>query len=247
MAITRWVLRLILANVLVYLLQLLRPAITEAFAFVPVFILSRPWTVLTYMFLHGDISHILFNMLGLLFFGPRLEIELGGRDFLLLYFASGLMAAFLSFISPFSAIIGASGAVYGVFMGFAYYWPRENIYIWGVLPVQARWMVAFMTLMSLFGGFGFTMDNIAHFAHLGGFLGGYLFLKFLDHKTKVIDQIVSVLPPVDASKWKNINREKLHEVNRAELDRILDKINTNGVNSLSANEREFLERFSSIN
>jgi len=247
LGLTRWVLRLILANALVYLLQTMRPAITEAFAFVPVLILSRPWTLFTYMFLHGDISHILFNMLGLLFFGPRLEIELGGRDFLLLYLASGLMAAFLSFISPFSAIIGASGAVYGVFMGFAYYWPRENIRIWGVLPVEARWIVAFMTVMSLFGGFGFTMDNIAHFAHLGGFLGGYLFLKFLDHKTKVIDQIVSVLPPVDGSKWKSINREKLHEVNRTELDRILDKINKNGVNSLSANEREFLERFSSIN
>jgi len=247
MGMTRWVLRLILANVLVYLLQLLRPAITEAFAFVPVFILSRPWTVLTYMFLHGDISHILFNMLGLLFFGPRLEIELGGRDFLLLYLMSGLMAAFLSFISPFSAIIGASGAVYGVFMGFAYYWPRENIYIWGVLPVQARWMVAFMTVMSLFGGFGFTMDNIAHFAHLGGFLGGFLFLKFLDRRNKVVDQIVSILPQVDTRKWQSIDRTKLHEVNRTELDRILDKINATGVNSLSANEREFLERFSSIN
>lgn len=243
---TRWVLRLILANTLVYVLQVMRPAMTDAFAFVPALVLVRPWTLITYMFLHGDVSHILFNMLGLLFFGPRLEIELGTRNFLLLYFVSGLMAALLSFVTPFSAIIGASGAVYGVFMGFAYYWPRENIYIWGVLPVQARWMVAFMTVMSLFGGFGFTMDNIAHFAHLGGFLGGFLYLKFLDHKAKVIDQIVSVLPPVDASKWKSINREKLHEVNRGELDRILDKINATGVNSLSAKEREFLERFSSI-
>jgi membrane associated rhomboid family serine protease len=242
---TRWVLRLILANALVFLLQQARPVIAETFAFVPAGILMRPWTLITYMFLHGDFGHILFNMLGLLFFGPRLEIELGERRFLLLYFISGLMAALLSFVNPYSAIIGASGAVYGVFMGFAYYWPRENIYIWGILPVQARLMVAFMTVMSLFGGFGFTMDNIAHFAHLGGFLGGYLYLKFLDHKTKVIDQIVSVLPPVDASKWKSINREKLHEVNRAELDRILNKINTAGVASLNPGEREFLERFSS--
>lgn len=242
---TRWVLRLILANALVFLLQQARPVIVETFAFVPAGILMRPWTLITYMFLHGDFGHILFNMLGLLFFGPRLEIELGERRFLLLYFISGLMAALLSFVNPYSAIIGASGAVYGVFMGFAYYWPRENIYIWGILPVQARLMVAFMTVMSLFGGFGFTMDNIAHFAHLGGFLGGYLYLKFLDHKTKVIDQIVSVLPPVDASKWKSINRETLHEVNRAELDRILNKINTAGVASLNPGEREFLERFSS--
>lgn len=243
---TRWVLRLILANTLVYLLQVLRPVMTDAFAFVPALILVRPWTLITYMFLHGDVSHILFNMLGLLFFGPRLEIELGTRSFLLLYFVSGLMAALLSFVTPFSAIIGASGAVYGVFMGFAYYWPRENIYIWGVLPVQARWMVAFMTVMSLFGGLGFTMDNIAHFAHLGGFLGGYFFLKFLDRKEKVVDQIVSILPQPDPRKWQSIDRTKLHEVNRAELDRILDKIKATGFNSLSAGEREFLERFSSI-
>ena len=242
---TRWVLRLILANALVYLLQQARPAVTQAFAFVPVLVTTRPWTVITYMFLHGDFSHILFNMLGLLFFGPRLEIELGERNFLALYFVSGLMAALLSFLSPFSAIIGASGAIYGVFMGFAYYWPRENIYIWGVLPVQARCMVAFMTAMSLFGGLGFTMDNIAHFAHLGGFLGGYLFLKFLDRKQKVVDQIVSILPPVDTHKWQSIDRTKLHEVNRAEYDRILAKINATGVGSLTASEREFLERFSS--
>jgi rhomboid family protein len=246
MMMTRWVLRLIILNAAVYLLQQARPMVTELFAFVPFLVVSKPWTLITYMFLHGDFGHILFNMLGLLFFGPRLEIELGARNFLLLYFISGLMAALLSFVNPFSAIIGASGAVYGVFMGFAYYWPRENIYIWGVLPVQARWMVAFMTIMSLFGGFGFTMDNIAHFAHLGGFLGGYLFLKFLDHKAKVVDQIVSSLPVVEPARWKNIDRTKLHEVNRAELDRILAKIKATGVNSLSTGEREFLERFSSM-
>ena len=242
---SRWVMRLILLNVLVFLLQQARPAITQAFAFVPVLVTTRPWTLLTYMFLHGDFGHILFNMLGLLFFGPRLEIELGGRNFLALYFISGLVAALLSFLNPFSAIIGASGAIYGVFMGFAYYWPRENIYIWGVFPLQARWMVVLMTALSLYGGLGFSMDNIAHFAHLGGFLGGYLFLKFLDRKQKVVDQIVSILPPVDPVKWKSIDRNKLHEVNRAEYDRIMLKINTSGTGSLTSSEREFLERFSS--
>ena len=243
---TRWVLRLILANSIVFLMQQARPGVTETFAFVPAFIVTQPWTIVTYMFLHGDLTHILFNMLGLLFFGPRLEVELGEKNFLLLYFVSGFVAALLSFLTPFSAIIGASGAVYGVFIGFAYYWPRENIYIWGVLPVQARWMVAFMTAMSLFGGFGFTADNIAHFAHLGGFLGGFLFLKLLDRQRAVVKEFVPIMPTIDPNKWKNIKREGLHEVNRTELDRILDKINATGVGSLSSNEREFLERFASL-
>jgi len=242
---TRWVLRLIAANVIVFLLQQARPVITEAFALVPLDVVNRPWTLLTYMFLHANTSHILFNMLGLFFFGPRLELELGGRNFLALYFVSGLIAALVSFLTPETMIIGASGAIYGVFMGFAYYWPRENVYIWGILPVQARIMVVIMTALSLYGGLGFGMDNIAHFAHLGGFLGGYLFLKFLDRKEKVVEQIVSILPPVDPQKWKSIDRNKLHEVNRAEYDRILEKINTAGVGSLTAGEREFLERFSS--
>jgi membrane associated rhomboid family serine protease len=246
MMMTRWVLRLIVANVIVFLLQQARASVTQELVFVPVLVFAKPWTLITYMFLHGSMSHILFNMLGLLFFGPRLEIQLGERDFLLLYFISGIVAGLVSFVTPYTPILGASGAVYGVFLGFAYYWPRENIYIWGVLPVQARFMVAFMTALSLFGGFGFTSDNVAHFAHLGGFLGGFLFVKFLDRKKKVIDQIVSILPPPDTSKWRSIDRTKLHEVNRTELDRILDKINASGLNSLSMSEREFLDRFSSI-
>lgn len=246
MMMTRWVLRLIVANVIVFLLQQARASVTQELVFVPVLVFAKPWTLITYMFLHGSMSHILFNMLGLLFFGPRLEIQLGERDFLLLYFISGIVAGLVSFVTPYTPILGASGAVYGVFLGFAYYWPRENIYIWGVLPVQARFMVAFMTALSLFGGFGFTSDNVAHFAHLGGFLGGFLFVKFLDRKKKVIDQIVSILPPPDTSKWRSIDRTKLHEVNRTELDRILDKINASGFNSLSMSEREFLDRFSSI-
>src|SRR5262245_47330076 len=121
---TTWVTRLIIANVIIFLLSLVRPAIVNAFAFVPADVVSRPWTLLTYMFLHADLGHIAFNMLGLLFFGPRLEMFLEANRFLMLYFISGLAGALLSaIIAPGSPIIGASGAVYGVFLGFARYWP----------------------------------------------------------------------------------------------------------------------------
>jgi membrane associated rhomboid family serine protease len=200
------------------------------------------------MFLHDQsgITHLLFNMLGLFFFGPRLEVVLGSRNFLLLYFVSGMVAAMVSFVNPFVSIIGASGAVYGVFMAFAYYWPRENIYIWGVIPVQARWMVVMMTAISLYGGLGLSMDNIAHFAHLGGFLGGFLFVKVLERRLRRVHEKRPVTPKVDPDRWKRIDRSKLHEVNRTELDRILQKIDTSGMESLTMRELEFLERFSSI-
>jgi membrane associated rhomboid family serine protease len=245
---TPWVTRLIIANVLVYLLRLADPSTPEALAFVPARILERPWTLVTYMFMHGDLGHIAFNMLGLLFFGPRLEAFLDEKRFLLLYGISGLVAALLSAIlSPLSAIIGASGAVYGVFLGFARYWPREVIRIWGIFPIEARWMVILMTALSLYGGLGMTMDNIAHFAHLGGFLGAYLYLHFLERsisRRKATGDAPMQVSRTDLQRWASIDREKLHEVNRDELDRIRSKIDTSGAESLTPGEREFMDRFS---
>jgi membrane associated rhomboid family serine protease len=100
-----WTSRLILANVVMFILTNLQPGITMHLMFVPALLLERPWTLFTYMFLHDGTFHILFNMLGLFFFGPRLEEELGSRDFLLLYFISGITGGLLSFITPNVAIV----------------------------------------------------------------------------------------------------------------------------------------------
>jgi membrane associated rhomboid family serine protease len=235
-----------IANAVIFALQMLRPAVTEVLAFVPADALIRPWSLFTYMFVHGDVGHIFFNMLALFFFGPRLEAELGGRDFVLLYTFSGLMGAALSVVTPFAAIIGASGAVYGVMMGFAYLWPREPIYIWGLLPVQARTMVIVMTALSVYGGLG-GGGNIAHFAHLGGFLGGFLYLRWWLRKRRLPASSPEIARPsaMQLRRWEGIPREGMHEVNRTELDRILEKMRKEGVQHLTPGEIEFLERFSS--
>ncbi len=247
---TRWVTRLIIANTVMYLLSTAAPQVVTALMLVPADVLQRPWTLVTYMFLHGGMWHILFNMLGLYFFGPRLEEELGGRDFLLLYFISGLAGALFSFLTPHAAIIGASGAVYGVLMGFAFFWPRERILIWGVIPVEARWLVIIMTALSLFGGFS-GGDSVAHFAHLGGFAGGFLFLKWHARNARAVkfQASLEVPPPsgADVRRWSGINKETMHEVNRAELERIQAKIQGEGVASLTNSERTFLNRFSAEN
>ncbi len=245
---TPWVLRLIVANVVIFFITLNSPPIMDALMFVPAYILIRPWTLISYMFLHGGMGHIFFNMISLFFFGPRLELVLGGRRFLMLYFISGIAGALLSFIfSPDVPIIGASGAIFGVMLGFAYFWPREPIYVWGILPIEARWMVVGMTLISIVSGY-MQLGQIAHFAHLGGFLGGYLFLKVIDpgfRKTKV--ETTASYPatgPADLERWSKIQRENLHVVNREELDRIFEKIKATGVGSLTSTERAFLDRFS---
>ena len=200
--------------------------------------------------------HLLFNMLGLFFFGPRLEVRLGGRQFLTLYFLSGLGGALFSFLPPFAPVVGASGAVFGVFLGFARFWPNERVYIWGVLPVQARVLVFIMTALSLYGGLGGGRGGVAHFAHLGGFGAGYLYLKMLElrsparqfrkkaqaHSRSLLGDHSEVL-----RRWEGIDREGMHPVNQAELDRVLLKIKESGAPSLTADERAFLERFISAN
>ena len=254
MMMTPWVTRLLLANAAMYLVTLGVGGL-NALSFlvlVPAYIPLRPWTVITYMFLHAGLGHIFFNMLALFFFGPRLEERLGGSRFLRLYLISGLGGALLSLITPFSAIVGASGAVFGVLYGFAHYWPRERIYIWGVLPVEARVLVTVVAVVSLYFGFR-GGGGVAHFAHLGGFLGGYLYLKLSERLSPAARFKAKAQVPgarrgaggrSDLDRWKRIQRDGLHPLNREELNRILDKISAKGVDSLTAAERAFLERFS---
>lgn len=254
---TRRVTIIIIANAVVYLLTWPPNALFGNLAFIPAEILVRPWTIVTYMFLHAGLGHIFFNMLALFFFGPRLEVRLGGRDFLILYFAAGITGALFSLIefitplgSPYNPIVGASGAVFGVMLGYAYYWPRDRIFIWGILPVEARLFVGVMTAVSLYFGYR-GGGGVAHFAHLGGFLGGYLYLKWMEYRSPARRFKAKLAAPArskgnprdDLKRWESIPRDQLHPVNREELDRVIAKIRQSGIGSLTADERAFLERF----
>src|SRR5260370_10515919 len=126
--VTPWVSRIIFVNVAVFLAQKFIPGFADLSeglgALIPVYVLYRPWTILTYMFLHANFGHIFFNMLSLFFFGPRLEAHLGGLKFFGLYLVSGIAGGLLSWVfTPVTAIVGASGAVFGVMLGYAIYWP----------------------------------------------------------------------------------------------------------------------------
>ena len=250
---TKWVLTLLLANGLVFMLQLSDPQLTSAFALVPADLPSRPWTAITYMFLHGGMTHIFFNMFALYVFGPPVEARLGGRRFVTLYFLSGIAGALLSLITPYAPIVGASGAIYGVMLAFAWFWPRQPLMIWGIIAVEARWLIVIFTVMSLWGA-RTGVDNTAHFAHLGGFVGAWLYLRWLSRRGQAAMAAWrrKTAPPVavggsPVERWKRINAANLHPVNREEYERVMSKLDAQGSGSLTAGEREFLDRFSQVN
>lgn len=241
------VLNLVIANVIAFFLQLTQGGITRAFAFVPQLVLVRPWTIVTYMFLHGGMSHILFNMITLLFFGPKVEQRLGPRRFAILYFVSGLSGAVLSMmLAPGAPIIGASAAIFGVTLAFARFWPDTTLLIWGILPAPAWLMVIGTTIFSLFAGFTGMSGGIAHFAHLGGYAGAFIYLKLIERKAGSFRRKIAATAPKatdKALKWQSIDTSRMHALNREEVDRILDKISKEGIGSLTPQERLFLSNF----
>jgi membrane associated rhomboid family serine protease len=238
---------LLIATVGAFFLQITVPALAGALVFVPRLVFGRPWSVLTYMFLHGGLGHLAFNMLALFFFGPRVEARLGSRPFAILYFLSGVSGALLSFLfAPGAPIIGASAGVFGVMLAFAYFWPHDPIHIWGVIPVPARMLVIITTVLALWSGFGGARSGIAHFAHLGGYAGAYLYLRWLDRSRAAFKRRAAAVPTEAtrrAADWRSIDLASLHEVNREEVNRLLDKISAHGVGSLTPQEQLFLSNF----
>jgi membrane associated rhomboid family serine protease len=245
--VTPWVLRILIATVLMFFVQQTASVVTSLLYLVPSEVLTRPWTLVTYMFLHGGLGHIFWNMLGLYFFGPRVESRMGSQRFITLYLVSGIVGALLSVVlAPRNPILGASGAVLGVLMAFARFWPRERIYIWGVIPIEARWLVIIYAAIDILGFNGFGRFGVANVAHLGGFAGALLYLLFLERRQGARRFKQAATPKVSESElgnWKNVDRGSIHSVNREEVDRILDKISASGLASLTPQERQFLSNF----
>lgn len=144
----------------------------------------RIWQPITHLFMHGGFAHIFFNMFGLWMFGSLLENIWGSKRFLEFYMICGLAAAGAHLLTSDSPAIGASGAVMGIMAAFAYLFPNTELYIYGVLPVKAKYLVTVLVLIDLFAGLSNTGDNVAHFAHLGGALAGLLMVIYWNKSKK---------------------------------------------------------------
>lgn len=139
------------------------------------------WQIFTYMFLHGNLNHLISNMLGLFFFGFSVEKAIGSKEFLLLYFLCGILSGLLSLgyfvcIGNYrTLLIGASGALYSIMLAYAVIYPRANIYILGLIPVPSPILVIIYAIIEIFTQFTGMQAGIAHFTHLFGFLTAYLY------------------------------------------------------------------------
>lgn len=180
---------LLIANVAIFFLQAVVPGLEQYLALSAAQVADlQVWRLVTYMFLHVGIAHILFNMLALWMFGTELERLWGTRFFLKYYFVTGVGAAVLTVIGsmtlPFlgslyeAPIVGASGAVYGLLLGYGLAFPSRTVYMYFVFPIPAKYFVIIMGAIAFFSSIQ-PANGVAHITHLGGLLVGYLYLRGL--------------------------------------------------------------------
>ena len=182
---------LIIANVAVFLLQTNGFPLVESFALWPPASGDfaspgfAPWQLVTYSFLHGGFSHILFNMFGLYMFGSEVERLFGSRFFLTYYIASVIAAGITHLVvtaligGPPIPVVGASGGIYGLLLAFGVYFPHRTVVLLiPPIPMKARTFVVVFAVLELFFGVTGTVSGVAHFAHLGGMLGGWLMILY---------------------------------------------------------------------
>jgi len=185
-------LALVVANVAVFLLQTAAPGILIPFALWPLGseqaggsrVSFELWQVVTYAFLHGGLLHLAFNMFALYMFGGPIEQVFGGRRYLIYYFVCVVSAAIAQLaVSAMTGTvypsIGASGGVFGLLLAYAIYFPRNRIMLlFPPIPMPARVFVLLYAALELFFGVTGTQEGVAHFAHLGGLVGGFVMLQF---------------------------------------------------------------------
>ncbi len=195
------------------------------------------WQFVTYMFLHSvsDPWHIIFNMLVLWMFGSEVERAMGTRRFLTMYFTAGIFAGiFGCLFTPDNPILGASGAIFAVEIAFAMFYPNATI-IFFVFPIKAKYLVTIFAGITVFNCLMPTGGNVAHFAHLGGLLYGFLFIRY---EPRFSNFLIS---------WQNQQKEKefqKEEEVKNGVDALLDKVNRTGMKSLTRRERSYLKNAS---
>ncbi|MFC1551413.1 rhomboid family intramembrane serine protease [Candidatus Latescibacterota bacterium] len=253
---------LLIANISIFAATVLIPyrGWNLYFGLIPVLAVKKfmIWQLFTHMFLHGNFSHLFWNMFMLWMFSTELEYNWGSRDFLKYYFICGLgggvlvvLTAMIGLSSAVVPTVGASGAIFGVLVAYGLMWPNRMIFIMGILPMKAWHMVLIFGGFDLLKGLSGNAGGIAVFAHVGGGITGYIYLKY---GWKIMAHVESFIYGFKARKFTVTEGGKHAESQRrsnsphpdidSEVDRILDKIARDGMDSLSDSEKRLLDRAS---
>lgn len=262
---------LLIANAVIFMLINLFPVrLNYFFGLVPYFISTRfmVWQFFTYMFLHAGFSHIFFNMFALWMFGTELEYNWGKKDFLYFYLTCGVgggvlvwVTSMMGFSSMVIPTIGASGAIFGILVAYGMMWPDRLIFIFGVLPMKALHFVILFGALDLMQGLSRSGGGVAYFAHVGGGVTGFIYLKY---GWRILVHLENWGGRLKAQFMAKKNGFQVHQGGVSEkdrqtrdtpdnvrhpdkndeIDRILDKIARGGMESLSDGERRILDRAS---
>lgn len=258
---------LIIINVVVFFFQMILQLTFHAdplvsfFALRPIYILEYYWVwqIFTYQFLHGGFFHILFNMFALWMFGSELELYWGKKQFIKYYLISGTGAGVFIFLLPIllstpnSVTLGASGAVFGILLAYAIYWPERTVLVFGIFPLKIKYLVLIIGLISLMGTLQMKGGGgISHIGHLGGLITGYLYLIFTIKKGNSFSSgnswnlLQKWKMYRQRKRWQSRQKDILETMHMEEkVDYLLEKISKNGIQSLTREEKKFLKKASS--
>lgn len=225
------------------------------------------WQLITYQFMHGDFMHIFFNMLMLWMFGNEIENVMGSRKFILFYLISGIGAGLLQlFVSPImsdvlAVTIGASGAVYGVMIAFAMFFPDRYILFYFLIPVKAKYLITFLFIVEFFSTG--QASAVAHLAHIGGAITAFIFIVVdrnnefnlrrlfgnyrkpnYTNRTSTFGHTFSHRKvsddDIEEATFYDITSKHEEEITQEIIDRILDKISQSGYQGLTEREKKIL-------
>ncbi len=218
------------------------------FGLVPKLVWSemKIWQPFTYMFFHGDIWHVLINMFVLWMFGSELERVLGKKNFLRFYFITGIgsgVGTMFFDLQSMVPIVGASGAIYGLLLGYGIIFPNRIVYLYGIIPIRSLWFVIGIGAIALISSFN-NATNISHLTHLFGMIIGYIYLR---RPVRFKTVWFSIFKKVLEYKIQNQEKKTFHALEmEKDLNSILDKINREGFKSLTTEEEERLYKSSKI-
>lgn len=242
---------LVSINFLIFLLQSVSKSeglFFPLFGLVPKLVWSELmiWQPVTYIFFHGGIWHVLINMFVLWMFGSELERLWGKSHFLRFYFYTGIGSGLITLLFNYQSttpIVGASGSVYGVLLAYGLTYPNRKVYLYGLIPIKSLWFVIGIGLIAFISSFN-NVSQVSHITHISGMFIAYMLIK----KPIYLDEIIFKIRK-RILEYQIYNKEKKvteHRQLEKEINRILDKINSQGFDKLSEEEQHQLYKGSHI-